>query len=185
VLKRFDAIETERLRLRRFGPGEADLVFRVMGDPLVMRHYPGVYDLARSRIVLENVLAAYERLGYSMLVVERRSDGAFVGQVGLLHWDDVDARADVEVAYMLVPERWGEGYATEAARACRDWAFEELGVDRVVSFIATENRPSIAVAQRNGMRRLKRLQHNRFGKPIYVYGISREEWSEGVTAGAS
>lgn len=150
---------------------------RLMSDPRVMRYYPAVYDLARARQVLANVIAAYERLGYSLLAVERRSDGDFVGQAGLLHWDDVDAREDVEVAYMLTPENWGVGYATEAARACRDWAFVHLDVDRVVSFIVTGNRPSIAVARRNGMRRLKRLENNRFGKPIYVYGISRAEWS--------
>jgi [ribosomal protein S5]-alanine N-acetyltransferase len=149
-----------------------------------MRFYPAVYDLARARLVLENIRAAYERLGYSLLVVERKSDGAFVGQVGLLHWDDVDAREDVEVAYMLSPECWGAGYATEAARASRDWAFAHLGVDRVVSFIVTENRPSIAVARRNGMRRLKRLEQNRFGKPIYIYGISRSEWV-GLASSAS
>ncbi len=151
-------------------------MFRVMSDPRVMRHYPTVYDLARAARALENVLGSYERLGYSLLAVERKSDGAFVGQVGLLHWDDVDAREDVEVAYMLLPEYWGAGYATEAARACRDWAFVQLSVDRVVSFIVTQNAPSIAVARRNGMRPLKRLEQNRFGKPIYVYGISRSEW---------
>ncbi len=148
-----------------------------MSDPRVMRYYPAVYDRARANRALESVRGSYERLGYSLLAVERKSDGAFVGQVGLLHWEDVDAREDVEVAYMLLPEYWGAGYATEAARACRDWAFGHLPVDRVVSFIVTQNRPSIAVAQRNNMRRLKRLERNRFGKPIYVYGISRAEWS--------
>jgi len=143
-----------------------------------MQHYPAVYDLARAHVALEKVCASYERLGYSLLAVERKPDGAFVGQVGLLHWDDVDGREDVEVAYMLAPEYWGAGYATEAARACRDWAFAHLGVDRVVSFIVTENHSSIAVARRNGMRCLKRLDSNRFGKPIYVYGISRTQWRE-------
>lgn len=157
-------------------------MFRVMSDPRVMRHYPIVYDRARAARALENVLGSYERLGYSLLVVERKSDGAFVGQVGLLHWDDVDAREDVEVAYMLLPEYWGAGYATEAARACRDWAFVQLSVDRVVSFIVVQNAPSIAVARRNGMRPLKRLEQNRFGKPIYVYGISRSEWQAASSA---
>ncbi|MBV8344907.1 MAG: GNAT family N-acetyltransferase [Candidatus Eremiobacteraeota bacterium] len=171
-----EKIQTERLRLRRFRADEAELVFRLMSDPLVMRFYPATYDRARARLVLEKVLAAYERLGYSMLAVERKLDGAFLGQIGLLHWDDVDGREDVEVAYMLLPQHWGAGYATEAARACRDWAFTYLDVDRVVSFIVTGNRPSIAVARRNGMRRLKRLESNRFGKPIYIYGVSRADW---------
>jgi ribosomal-protein-alanine N-acetyltransferase len=172
----FGPIETLRLRLRRFVESEADLVHRVMSDPRVMRYYPEVNDVERSRKVLARVLESYQTPGYSLLAVERMSDGEFLGQVGLLHWDDVDAREDVEVAYLMLPDYWGMGYATEAARACRDWAFVNLRPDRVVSFIAVENRPSIAVAERNGMTRLKRLESNRFGAPIYVYGISAKQW---------
>jgi [ribosomal protein S5]-alanine N-acetyltransferase len=174
--KAFGPIETARLRLRRYVEGDVELVHRLMSNPRVMRYYPALYDLDRSRTVLEKVLASYRTAGYSLLAVEQRSDGSYVGQVGLLHWDDVDAREDVEVAYMLLPEYWGVGYATEAAQACRDWAFANLGVDRVVSFIDTKNRPSIAVAKRNGMKRLKRIEESRFGKPIYVYGIPRKRW---------
>jgi RimJ/RimL family protein N-acetyltransferase len=127
--------------------------------------------------MLDATLATYRQRGYSLLAVERRSDGEYLGQVGLLHWDDVDGREDVEVAYMLRPQFWGSGYASEAARACRDWAFANLDVDRVVSFIVVENTPSIAVAQRNDMTRVKRLEQNRLGMPIYVYAIARERWS--------
>lgn len=172
----FGPIETERLRLRRYAPGEEALVHRVMGDPRVMRYYPERLDLERSRGVLGRVLAAYEKPGYSLLAVEKKSDGDFIGHIGLLHWDDVDGREDVEVAYMLLAEYWGCGYATEAARACRDWAFANLEPDRVVSFIDVNNDPSIAVAKRNGMSCLKRLDENRLGKPIYVYAIGRERW---------
>jgi RimJ/RimL family protein N-acetyltransferase len=172
----FGPIETTRLRLRRYRRDEAELVHRLMSDPKVMRYYPKLYDLQQSRSLIEKVLLAYENPGYSLLAVERKSDGRYVGHVGLLHWDDVDARQDVEVAYMLLAEHWGNGYASEAARACRDWAFEHLNPDRVVSFIDVQKRPSISVARRNGMHRLKRLESNRFGKPIYVFGISREEW---------
>lgn len=174
----FGPIETERLRLRRYVSGEEHLVHRVMSDPRVMRYYPELLDLERSRAVLERILAGYDKWGYSLLAVERSSDGCYIGQIGLLHWDDVDAREDVEVAYMLLAEYWGCGYATEAAQACRDWAFSNLGPDRVVSFIDVDNAPSVAVAERNGMSRLKRLDENRLGKPIYVYGIGLERWRE-------
>ena len=82
---------------------------------------------------------------------------------------------------MLVPDAWGHGYATEAARACRDWAFENLSSDRVVSFIAVQNEPSIRVAERNGMTRTKRLDENRLGQPIYVYAIDRADWQKRST----
>ncbi|HEX3670909.1 MAG TPA: GNAT family N-acetyltransferase, partial [Candidatus Cybelea sp.] len=120
-------IETPRLRLRRFREDEVELVHRVMNDPLVMRYYPETYDLDRCRKVLNSILDSYAKRGYSLFVVERKAGGEFIGQIGLLHWDDVDAREDVEVAYMLLPSFWKMGYATEAAQACRDWAFENLG----------------------------------------------------------
>lgn len=171
-----ETLQTERLRLRRYRKDDVDNVLRLMGDPRVMRFFPELLDRHKASRVVDNALRSYEKLGYSVLAVERLDNGAFVGQIGLLHWDDVDGREDVEVAYMLVPEAWGHGYATEAARGCRDWAFENLGSDRVVSFIAVNNAPSIAVAERNGMKRTKRLDENRLGQPIYVYAIERKDW---------
>lgn len=175
-------IETPRLRLRRYREDEVGLVHSLMSDPLVMRYYPRTYAVDECRAMLERMLASYREHGYSMFAVEGKTDGEFLGQIGLLHWDDVDAREDVEVAYLLRPQFWGMGYATEAARACRDWAFANLGFDRVVSFIDVNNEPSMAVARRNGMTRLRRLDANRLGRPIYVYAISRAEWS-GIAGG--
>lgn len=169
-------LHTDRLYLRRFVEGDLDNVYAMVSDPEVMKHYPRPLDMDGARRWLESVLRSYDRVGYSFFAAERKADRTFVGQIGLLHWQDVDAREDVEVAYMLRRDRWGAGYASEAARACRDWAFANLNVDRVVSFIAVKNEPSIAVAERNGMRSLKRLDENRFNTPILIYGITRETW---------
>lgn len=171
-----EELQTERLHLRRYRKDDFEDAYRLTSDPQVMRYYPAPYDRDRVARMIDNVLRSYDTLGYSVLVVERKSDGAYLGQIGLLHWDDVDGREDVEVAYMLAADAWGQGYATEAARACRDWAFERLGVDRVVSFIAPANEPSMRVAERNGMTRIKRLDENRLGIPIYVYAIDRADW---------
>jgi RimJ/RimL family protein N-acetyltransferase len=172
----FGPLETQRLRMRRYVADDAELVRGMMSDPLVMQYFPTLFDAARAAALIQYVLNGYEVHGYSFLALERKPDLAYVGHVGLLHWDDVDEREDVEVAYFLRREFWGQGYATEAARVSRDWAFENTRADRVVSFIDIENAPSIAVAERNGMMRLRRRDENRFGKPIYVYGISRNEW---------
>jgi RimJ/RimL family protein N-acetyltransferase len=171
-----DVMTTERLRLRRFTAEDVDNIYSMVSDPEVMRYYPGVRDYDGARKWLDFTLAGYDLNGYSFFAVERNHDGAFVGQVGLLHWDDVDGRPDVEVAYMLKRAHWGHGYASEAARASISWAFENLESDRVVSFIDVQNAPSIAVAERNGMKRLKQLDENRFGKPIYVYAVYSEEF---------
>ncbi len=178
----FGPIDTDRLKMRHYLAEDVELVLALMSDPSVMRYYHELLDREQSKKVIANALVAYEKFGYSVLATERKSDGLYIGHVGLLHWDDVDAREDVEVAYMLLPEFWGCGYATEAARASRDWAFTHLGVDRVVSFIAVENEPSMRVAERNGMVRLKRRDENRFGQPMYVYGIARAAWRDHSTA---
>jgi len=172
----FGPVETPRLRMRRYVEDDAGLVHAMMSDPTVMQYFPAPFDLERARALIAYVLNSYESHGYSFLALERKPDFIYVGHVGLLHWDDVDDREDVEVAYFLRREFWGNGYATEAARASRDWAFENTGTDRVVSFIDVNNAPSIAVAERNGMTRLRRLEQNRFGKPMYVYGVYRDEW---------
>jgi RimJ/RimL family protein N-acetyltransferase len=179
-LAQFGPHETARLRLRRYVEDDAELVHGMMSDATVMRYYPSLYDAERSRALIDYVLNSYARYGYSFLVVERKPDLAYAGHVGLLHWDDVDGREDVEVAYMLRREHWGNGYATEAARISRDWAFAHTATDRVVSFIDVNNEASISVARRNGMRLLHRLEQNRFGRPIYVYGLSRDEWPAAV-----
>jgi len=171
------SLQTERLRLRRYTTDDIDNIYGLVSDPLVMRYFPQMYSRSEVEESLEHRIARYDEIGYSVMAVELRSDGTFVGQIGLLHWDDVDGREDVEVAYMLRPQFWGCGYAIEAARACRDWAFENLGVDRVVSFVAVDNAPSIAVALRNGMHFVHRLDENRFGFPINVYAIEREAWA--------
>ena len=177
VRPELEELFTERLRLRRYSQSDVEKVYRLISDPHVMRFFPPIADRReRAQKMIDYNLQSYETFGYSVLAVERRSDGVYLGQIGLLHWDDVDGREDVEVAYILAAEAWGNGYATEAARACRDWAFERLSVDRVVSFIALANEPSIRVAERNGMKRIKRLDVNRFEIPIYVYAIERGEW---------
>lgn len=170
-------ISTERLVLRHLDDRDLDKLHEMLSDAKTMQYYRRTYDRLGAKRWLESIYAGYQLHGYSFFAAERRTDGAFVGQIGLLHWDDVDGRVDVEVAYMLHRNYWGCGYATEAARACRDWGFNHLGLDRVVSFIAVENLPSIAVAVRNGMRQVKRLETNRFGVPIFVYAIDRHEWS--------
>ncbi|MBV8372785.1 MAG: GNAT family N-acetyltransferase, partial [Candidatus Eremiobacteraeota bacterium] len=121
MLPAFGPLETPRLRMRRYRQDDLALMHEVMSDPSVMRHYPQPFDCEKSQKALSNVLASYEKFGYSLLAVELKAESRFIGHVGLLHWDGVDAREDVEVAYMLLPAYWGHGYATEAAQASKNW----------------------------------------------------------------
>ncbi len=161
---------TDRLVLRHLQQSDFDSLFALMSDPEVMRYYPGVKNRDETQAWLDWVEEHYARFGYGLFALEHLETGEFLGQTGIIHqqWDQ---RPDLEVGYMLARKAWGHGYATEAARVCRDLAFARYHPDRVVSFIRPENTPSQAVAKRNGMRILKRVAHPRTGQIHDIWGI--------------
>ncbi|MFB6317703.1 GNAT family N-acetyltransferase [Saccharicrinis sp. FJH54] len=108
------------------------------------------------------------------VLVEKSSD-RFVGQCGLLV-QEVDGKEELEIGYSLLPEFWGKGYATEAARLCRDYAFEHNFRDSLISIIHVDNIRSEKVALRNGMSISKQTTYH--GLPVNIYRITREEWDK-------
>jgi RimJ/RimL family protein N-acetyltransferase len=101
-------------------------------------------------------------------VARGRRDGAFLGRVGL--WNPEGWPA-LEVGWKLARPAWGQGYATETARAAMRWAWDELGAERLISLIAVENTRSIRVAERLGMVAGRRDEHR--GVPIIIYEVQR------------
>jgi RimJ/RimL family protein N-acetyltransferase len=110
------------------------------GEPLTREHSDDIADWAQQ-------CYAAERIG--LLAVERRQDGAFVGMCGLHHQSTYPD--DLEIAWRLAHPYWGHGYATEAAAAWLDYAFDDLGVPRVISITDRPNVRSLAVMRRLGM----------------------------------
>jgi [ribosomal protein S5]-alanine N-acetyltransferase len=88
---------------------------------------------------------------FSLWATIHKSDDRLIGRCGLLAWD-LEGRKETEVGYMIAREFWGRGLATEAARAIRDYGFERLGFERLISLIRPENERSQRVAIKNGMR---------------------------------
>jgi RimJ/RimL family protein N-acetyltransferase len=140
-------IETERLLLRR--PTEADVESPPiwLSDPEVMGWLGGVEPPEE---VVRLWLKQWERLPTGKFLVERRSDGAVVGRVGANYYDMQTWRRSAagvpELGWALGREHWGQGYATEAALAAREW----LRGPRVISLIVSDNVRSQRVAERLG-----------------------------------
>jgi RimJ/RimL family protein N-acetyltransferase len=144
-------LETPRLRLRELQQSDFDELYTMFNDPLVMRYYPSTRDRQGTQQWIDWIRDSYAKRGYGLWAVELRSNGEFVGQCGLL-LQDVDGAQHLEVGYLLKSTHWHKGYATEAARACKEYAFTTLGVPSVISLIRPVNTPSRAVAERNGMK---------------------------------
>lgn len=170
-------LTTERVLLRAMAVEDAGLLRRIFSDPVAMQHYPGTKDDEETLRWIEWTQLNYKEHGIGLWIVQRRADGAFLGQCGLVP-QTVDGTFEVEIGYLFVREHWHQGYATEAAAACRDWGFLYLSVQRLISLIAPKNAPSRRVATRVGMH-LDRRTTSRHGFPINVFSIQREDWEDG------
>ncbi len=113
-------------------------------------------------------LDLYQQTGAGLWIVEEKETKTFLGQCGLVP-QHIDGKDEIEIGYLFARHAWGNGYATEAASACRDFAIHDLGQKRLISLIAPLNSPSIRVAERIGMTREKRILT--WGKEIFVYSL--------------
>jgi RimJ/RimL family protein N-acetyltransferase len=100
----------------------------------------------------------------------QKSTGELIGDCGITR-QEVDGEMLYEIGYHLRRDQWGQGFATEAAQACKAWGFANLPVDRIISLIRPENLASRRVAERNGMTLWKELEWR--GLRHCVYSVSR------------
>ena len=162
-------LETPRLVLREFVPEDADALARVVCDPKTMRYYPAPCDRAGVEQWIERNRRRYENDGVGLWAMVLKATGEMIGDCGIIR-QQVESESLYEIGYHLRRDQWGQGLATEAAIACREWGFAHLGVDRLISLIRPENIPSQRVAERNGMTIWKEVEWR--GLRHYVYSIA-------------
>jgi len=145
-------LRTERLNLRPWS-AEDRAPFAVMNaDPMVMEHFPHPLTRAESDAFAGRIEALLLRDGYGLWAVEVDGDAPFIGYVGLAPPSfDAHFTPAVEVGWRLDRRYWGNGYATEAARESLRYAFEQAGLNEVVSFTVPQNQRSRLVMERIGM----------------------------------
>ena len=143
-------LETERLMLRELERTDADDLARTLCDRENMRFYEKEFTRSDVDLWIERCKERYATHGTALWAVVLKSDAQFIGDCGLIP-QIVDGVDETEIGYHLERAYQGRGLATEAARACRDYGFHQLGRKRLISLIRPENTPSQRVAQRNGM----------------------------------
>lgn len=167
-------LETQRLFLRELTIEDEDFLYGILSDPIAMTYYPKTKDREETRVWIAKVLEQYRDRGHSLWAVCLRATGDPVGQCGLLH-QVVNGRDELEVAYLMARHYWGRGYATEAAIGCRNYAFETLRRDRLVSLIHPDNRASRRVAEKNGMTLESELFWTERQMTVCCYAISPDQ----------
>ena len=147
-------LETPRLILRALDPGDFEAFAAMMADPDVARYLTldgKPQDRADAWRSFAFIAGHWQMRGFGMWAVEEKTTGRFVGRIGPNY---PEGWPDREIGWTIAREFWGKGYASEAARAAMDYAFDTLGWRRAISLIHPDNARSVAVAQRLGERRL-------------------------------
>jgi [ribosomal protein S5]-alanine N-acetyltransferase len=167
-------LQTQRLSLREFEPGDVDALAAILSDPETMRYYPVSFDRIGVVDWIRRNRARYSNDGYGLWALILNSSGELIGDCGLVR-QSVDGADEIEIGYHVRRDLWGQGYASEAAQACQDYGFANLRVDHLISLIRPENLASRRVAEKNGMTIWKEV--TRANLLHYVYAINRDQIS--------
>jgi RimJ/RimL family protein N-acetyltransferase len=168
-------LDTPRLQLRPTRAEDFEPWAALVGDPLVAEFLGGVQSRSVAWRGFMAMAGAWSLQGFAMFSVIEKSSGAWVGRVGPWH---PEGWPGTEVGWTIVSDRWGRGYATEAATAAIDWAFDTLGWSEVIHLIDPRNAASQAVAGKLGSRNRGpgRLPPPFETAPVDIWGQTRSEW---------
>lgn len=184
-------VETKRLTLRQWQSSDYAIFAEMNADPIVMRYFPKLLSKETSNIIANKCQQLMRDNGWGFWAVSvkdaAKNNSPFIGMVGLnkIH-PDMPFASGVEIGWRLHKDYWGQGYATEAARAALRFAFSELALDEVVAFTAVINKHSQLIMQRIGMTDT----HQDFEHPMLdskhclakhvLYKITKQQWQQKI-----
>ncbi len=166
-------LETQRLILREFVADDIDDLARIISDAETMKYYPDPFDRHGVEEWIARNRRRYTAHGHGLWAMILKSSGELIGDCGITV-QPVDGVQEKEIGYHLRRDCWKQGFAIEAARACRDYGFSTFPVKKLISLIRPDNLPSRRVAERNGMKIWKETLHKDL--PHLVYVIERSEF---------
>jgi ribosomal-protein-alanine N-acetyltransferase len=168
--------ESERMMIRPLFLGDVPVLTEILSDPEVMRHsVRGVCDEAATRKFVEWCLACYKSHGVGPWALIEKGTSDLIGfcGVGPERVGDVE---EINLGYRLARRYWGRGLASESARASLAYAFEIRECESVVVIIEPEHVASLRVAEKAGFRSFQQVAFH--GKPVRLYRMTRDRWSE-------
>ena len=169
-------LETDRLVLREYTQADFDGLYEILSDLETMRHYPKPYDKAGTQRWLDWSFDNYKNYGFGLWAIELKETGAFIGDCGIT-MQKIDGETLPEIGYHIHKRYWRKGFGSEAARAVRDWAFQNTKFDCLYSYMKYTNIASYSTAAATGLRKIKEYPDEKDGI-VYVYAISRQEWEQ-------
>jgi len=170
-------IETNRLILRLMDENDIDDMLRIFTDKNVLKSFD-LQSFSREQMEkwVDRNLDHQRRYGYGLFSVILKSNRELIGDCGLEH-TEFEGKPCVEIGYDFLSKYWNHGYATEAAKAVRDYAIKELNIDSrsICSFIRKNNIASQRVSEKIGMQRIREFKADDIDR--YLYAFSKEHFT--------
>ncbi len=175
-------ITTDRLIIRHWKDDDIEPFIQMNSDPLVMKYFPGTMSKEQTLQFVSRITRYFEEHNYGLFAVQEKAGGEFIGFIGFSHprFESFFTPC-VEIGWRLCAKHWGKGLATEGARACLVYGFTALNFDRIYSFTAVPNIPSVNVMKKIGLKHIGEFNHPMLNEDSwlsrhFLYGITVEEW---------
>ncbi|WUJ72553.1 GNAT family N-acetyltransferase [Kribbella soli] len=177
-------LTTDRLLLRQWRDSDREPFAALNADPAVMEHFPALQTREQSDALIDRNIPELDGRGWGLWAMEVKDTGEFIGFTGLnVPSFEAPFLPGVEIGWRMAKGAWGNGYATEAARAALAYGFGPAGLDEIVSFTAIPNLPSQRVMRRIGMVHDEagdfdhpRIEDGHRLQRHVLYRISRAQW---------
>jgi RimJ/RimL family protein N-acetyltransferase len=153
-------IKSTRLGLRGWIAEDLDRLTKMNKNEEVMRFFPSTQTEEQSKAAFDRFSRHFNQYGFGFFVAETLDKKDWLGFIGMQHVSfDAPFTPAIEVGYRLLPEYWGKGYATEGTKACIQYGFDHLLLDRIVSYTPKLNLPSQRVMQKSGLKFKGEFEH--------------------------
>ena len=169
-------LETERLYLRELSPDDSHELRKILCDPESMKYYPAPFSEEKVEKWISWNRENYRLYGHGLWAVILKEGGTFLGDCGIT-MQEIEGRKLPEVGYHIKKEYGRKGYATEAARACMEYAFTRFDYESLYTYTKFDNYPSRRVAEKNSMKFVKFFQKKMDGEDIKeaLYRFDRKD----------
>ena len=166
-------IETDRLIMREMTEDDFDALYAVLADSDIMQHYPYTFDGDRVREWIRKNIERYKVFGFGLWAVVLKETGEMIGDCGLT-MQIINEQIRPEIGYHIRKDCQQRGYASEAAKAVRDWTFMNTPFNIIYSYMKDTNVPSYRTAMAYGCHLVDEFEDDT-NKITKVYAISRSE----------
>lgn len=167
-------VETEQLFLRKLTIDDLQVLHSILSDEEVMEYYPKAFDMNKTKSWIEWNIDNYRKYGFGLWAVILKENNQLIGDCGIT-MQNIHNNLVPEIGFHIHKRFWNKGYATQAAKACLQYAFNVLHLDEVYCYQKYTNVPSRKVAEKIGMK-LREEYADEINIKTSVYSITRTEF---------